>query len=107
MKKLNATTEIKRISLCNSGVLVCKYKLLYSFIKKIDNNNIKKEKYLPDIFKICHHNNKSFRYILCEENEMLGVNTLEDFNKIDEIYQDRLKQKIINKWCKNFKSKIC
>ena len=72
--------------------MLCKYNLLFSYIKKIDNKNIKKEKYLPDIFKIAsHQNNQSFKYILCDEDEMLGVNTLHDFNKIDKIYQ------IINK----------
>ena len=36
-------------------------------------------------------------YILCDENEMLGVNTLHDFNKIDKIYQELLINKLIKK----------
>tara|TARA_B100000965_G_scaffold341141_1_gene309793 strand:- start:2781 stop:4085 length:1305 start_codon:yes stop_codon:yes gene_type:complete len=97
VEELNATNEIRKISLCNAGILICKYSLLFSYIKKIDNKNIKKEKYLPDIFNISHQNNQSFNYILCDENEMLGVNTLNDFNKIDKIYQELLINKLIKK----------
>ena len=97
VEELNATNEIRKISLCNAGILICKYSLLFSYIKKIENKNIKKEKYLPDIFNISHQNNQSFNYILCDENEMLGVNTLHDFNKIDKIYQELLINKLIKK----------
>ena len=97
VEEINATNEIRKISLCNAGILICKYSLLFSYIKKIDNKNIKKEKYLPDIFNISHQNNQSFNYILCDENEMLGVNTLNDFNKIDKIYQELLINKLIKK----------
>tara|TARA_Y100001970_G_scaffold43653_1_gene54416 strand:+ start:846 stop:2147 length:1302 start_codon:yes stop_codon:yes gene_type:complete len=96
VEELNASKEIKKISLCNSGVMICKFNLLFSFIGKINNRNKKKEKYLPDIFNICHKNNKSFNYILCNEEEMLGINTLNDFNKVDEIFQNHLKAKFLN-----------
>ena len=100
IEELNASSEIKKISLCNSGVMLSKYNLLYSFVKKIHYKNKKTEKYLPDIFAICHQNRKSFTFILCNEDEMLGVNTLDDFNKIDEIYQNRLRNNLINKGVK-------
>ena len=96
IEELNATNEIKKISLCNAGVMITSYNLLFNYINKINNKNIKREKFLPDIFKISYQENKAFNYILCEENEMLGVNTLNDFYKIDEIYQKNLKDKLIN-----------
>jgi bifunctional UDP-N-acetylglucosamine pyrophosphorylase/glucosamine-1-phosphate N-acetyltransferase len=77
--------------------MLCKYELLFSFINKISNKNRKREKYLPDIFAICYLNKKSFQYIQCKEEEMLGINTLDDFNKIDEIYQNLLKKNLIEK----------
>ena len=97
VEQLNASNEIKKISLCNAGIMICNYQLLFSYIKKINNKNIKKEKYLPDIFRLFHKNNKSFNYILCNEDEMLGVNTINDFNKVDKIYQNILKNKLIDK----------
>ena len=96
VEELNATNEIKKISLCNAGVMITSYNILFKNINKINNKNIKKEKFLPDIFKILYKENKAFNYILCEENEMLGVNTLDDFYKIDAIYQKNLKDKLIN-----------
>ena len=100
VEELNASPNIKKISLCNSGVMLCKYELLFSFINKISNKNKKREKYLPDIFAICHQNKKSFQYILCKEEEMLGINTLDDFNKVDEIYQNLLIGNLIEKGVK-------
>ena len=100
VEELNASPNIKKISLCNSGVMLCKYELLFSFINKIINKNKKREKYLPDIFSICHQNKKSFQYILCKEEEMLGINTLDDFNKVDEIYQNLLLGNLIEKGVK-------
>ena len=100
IEEINASQSIKKISLCNAGVMLCKYKILFSFINKINNKNIKREKYLPDIFSICHQNKKSFYYILCEEEEMLGINTIKDFNKVDEIYQTLLKNHLIEKGVK-------
>ena len=97
VEELNASPNIKKISLCNAGVMLCKYELLFSFINKISNKNKKREKYLPDIFAICHQNKKSFQYILCKEEEMLGINTLDDFNKVDEIYQNLLIRNLIEK----------
>ena len=69
---------------------------------------IKKEKNIFLIyFSICHQNNKSFQYILCQEEEMLGINTLDDFNKVDEIYQNLLIRNLIEKGVKIIQSKNC
>lgn len=105
VEELNASSDIKKISLCNSGVMLSKYNLLYSFINKIHQKNKNSEKYLPDIFAICHQNRKSFTFTLSNEDEMLGVNTLDDFNKIDAIYQNRLRNNLINKGVKLIDSK--
>ena len=52
IEELNTTRKEKEINLCNSGVILCSSKLLFQNIHKIDNKNIKKEKYSPDIFSI-------------------------------------------------------
>ena len=43
VEEVNADKETKKINLCNSGIMFCSSKLLFSFINKIRNNNIKKE----------------------------------------------------------------
>ena len=100
IEELNASPIVKKLTLCNSGVLLCKYSLLFSFINKINIKKNKKEAYLTDIFNICYQNKNSFNYYLCDEEEMLGVNTLSDFNKVDEIYQNRLRKNLINEGAK-------
>ena len=97
VEELYTSSEEKNNNLCNSGVIFCSSKLLFSHINKISDKNVKKEKYLPDIFNIFNSIGKTFTYVLGHENEMLGVNTLQDFNKIDLIYQNIIKEKIINK----------
>jgi len=97
VEELNASSNEKKINLCNSGVMLCNSKLLFTHIAKISNKNIKKEKYLPDIFHILHNINKSFTYVLCKEEEMLGINNIKDLIIIDKIYQKKIKDRMINK----------
>ena len=97
VEELNATNIQKNIKLCNSGVMLCNSNLLFENISKISNQNIKKEKLLPDIFSIFNKLNNRFNYILVSEECMLGVNTIKDFVKIDEIYQKKLKHKMMEK----------
>jgi bifunctional UDP-N-acetylglucosamine pyrophosphorylase/glucosamine-1-phosphate N-acetyltransferase len=96
IEELNTTRKEKEINLCNSGVILCSSKLLFQNIHKIDNKNIKKEKYLPDIFSIFNKINKSFTFIICLEEEMLGINKISDLLILDKIFQDKLKDKLIS-----------
>ena len=95
IEEIKATKIQKKIQLCNSGVMLCNSNLLFNNLNKISNKNIKKEKYLPDIFNIFYKLNKNFSYILGSENEMLGINSIKDLIVIDQIYQKKLKNKII------------
>ena len=97
VEELNASLKEKEIRLCNSGVMLCNSKLLFENIHKISNKNIKKEKYLPDIFSIFNKINKSFTYILGSEEEMLGINTIKNLIDLDIIFQRRIKNNIIEK----------
>ena len=93
IEELNATKIQKKIQLCNSGVMLCNSNLLFTNLSKISDRNIKKEKFLPDIFNIFNKIKKNFNYVLGSEEEMLGVNTIKDLIKIDQIYQKNLKNK--------------
>ena len=96
VEELHASKIQKKIKLCNSGIMICDSKLLFNYINKISNKNIKKERYLPDIFQILHDMKKSFSFVLGSEEEMLGVNTVKDLIRIDQIFQKRIKDKIID-----------
>ena len=95
IEHINASKIQKKISLCNSGVMLCNSNLLFKDINKISNKNIKKEKYLPDIFSIFYKNDQSFSFILGSEEEMLGINNISNFIDLDIIFQKKIKDKII------------
>ncbi|MDC0192259.1 bifunctional UDP-N-acetylglucosamine diphosphorylase/glucosamine-1-phosphate N-acetyltransferase GlmU [Alphaproteobacteria bacterium] len=95
VEEINTTLAEKKILLCNSGVMLCNAKLLFSNINKISNKNLKKEKYLPDIFQIFNNLEKSFSYIICPREETLGINTIDDLILVDKILQKKLKANII------------
>ena len=92
---INTSLTEKKILLCNSGVMLCNTKLLFSNINKISDKNLKKEKYLPDIFQIFNNLEKSFSYIICPKEETLGINTIDDLILVDKILQKKLKANII------------
>ena len=95
VEEINTTLTEKKILLCNSGVMLCNAKLLFSNINKISDKNLKKEKYLPDIFQIFNNLEKSFTYIICPQEETLGINTIDDLILVDKILQKKLKANII------------
>ncbi len=89
-EEIHANKKTKTISLCNSGILFTSYKFLFSRIKFISNKNIKKEKYLTDIFKIADNYNENFAFTKCSEEELLGINKLEDLVNGEKIVQKNL-----------------
>ena len=95
VEEINTTLTEKKILLCNSGVMLCNTKLLFNNINKISDKNLKKEKYLPDIFQIFNNLEKSFSYIICLKEETLGINTIDDLILVDKILQKKLKANII------------
>ena len=95
VEEINATPIERKITLCNSGVMICNFKLLFSNLYKIKNKNVKKEKYLPDLISILGKQKKNFTYVLCPKNEMLGVNSIEDLIVVEKIFQNHLKEKMI------------
>ena len=50
--------QCKKINLCNSGILIADKNLLMNFVKNVEFDNIKKEKYLTDIIQSAKSNKK-------------------------------------------------
>ena len=107
IEEINLVSSQKKINLCNSGILISEKKVLFDHIKKIKINKNKKEKYLPDIFKIFYNNKIKTNFIECNENEMLGINTLEDYDKVNQILQKKYINKFINNGVNFIKPNTC
>jgi bifunctional UDP-N-acetylglucosamine pyrophosphorylase/glucosamine-1-phosphate N-acetyltransferase len=89
--------EIQQISLCNSGIIAIKDNILKTFLGLIDNKNEASEYYLFDIMNFFNKNQK-FSFFQIDKDEAIGINTFEELNKAEQIYQNRCR--IF--WIKNF-----
>ena len=95
VEEINASHDEKLIEFCNSGIMLVKKSIFYKNIKLIKFNKKKKERYLTDIFEIYFKKNIPFSFVVSSENEMSGVNNLNDFNKVDGLFQNRLINKFL------------
>ena len=94
-EEVQANKKIKQINLCNSGIMICNQNFLFENLIKITNKNIKKEKFITDIFEIAYKSKKPFLFSMCSEKELQGVNTREDLINLDLIMQNEIKKKLI------------
>lgn len=96
IEQKNLNPSQKEINLCNSGILIANKKILFDNLKKVKMNKDKKERYLPEIFEIFYKNNLKTNFIECDEEEMLGINTVEEYIKANNILQKKYVEKYIN-----------
>jgi bifunctional UDP-N-acetylglucosamine pyrophosphorylase / glucosamine-1-phosphate N-acetyltransferase len=81
----------KKITLVNSGFLICVAKQLLSYLPNLTNNNSNKEYYLTDIPQIAEKNKyKVGVYKNLPEAELLGVNTQEQLAYVAKLMQERI-----------------
>ncbi len=95
IEDINANKSEKLIKLCNSGIMLIKKSIFFKNIKLIKFNKKKKERYLTDIFEIYFKKNIPFSISISSEDEMIGINNLYDFNKVYNLFQNRLVKKFI------------
>ena len=96
VEEIHTSKSEKLIELCNSGIMLVNKAIFFKLIQQIKFRKIKKERYLTDIFEIYFKQKIPFTFIQAEEEEMSGINTLLDFNKVDKILQKRLVTKFLN-----------
>ena len=81
--------EQKKIPLVNVGPQVLQSPQLWAWLPKIQNDNPKKEYYLTGIARVLAKENIAQSVVtLADPTEMLGVNTMEDLQKAEEIIQN-------------------
>lgn len=91
-----ATAEQLQINLCNSGVILTKASQLPFLLAQIDNKNAKGEYYLTDIVKIGKAHGKKTYIGLCDETEVIGVNSRAELAHVDMIYQTHKRLEMMN-----------
>ncbi len=88
----DASPTQKKITLCNSGIMAIRSKLLPDLLAKLSTQNASKEFYLTDI--IAHANNAGHRCVVAvaeDAAELAGINTRAQLASAEAVLQARLR----------------
>ena len=96
IEEKDADKSIKKISLCNSGVIAIKSSVLRA---NIDNIKQKRngEYYLTDLVEILSKQNKKVSLTIGKEEEFFGINTMADLALAEKIIQRKLREYFLTK----------
>jgi bifunctional UDP-N-acetylglucosamine pyrophosphorylase/glucosamine-1-phosphate N-acetyltransferase len=87
----DASAEVRRIGLCNSGVMAIDARHLRSLLEALDNDNAKGEFYLTDVVKIARARGLPCRVVEASAEELAGINSRADLAAAEAIMQRRLR----------------
>ena len=97
IEEKEADNEVKKIKEINVGVYIFKYESLLKALDKIDNNNEKGEYYLTDAIKILvKESGRVESFKICDENEILGVNSKAQLAIAAKILRDRKNEELMD-----------
>ncbi|MGI6681047.1 MAG: NTP transferase domain-containing protein [Bdellovibrionota bacterium] len=97
VEKKDCTPNQLEITESNSGVYAVNTKFLREAVKQIKTNNTQKEYYLTDIVEIASKQGlKVIASKITDENEVQGVNSLEELEKVENILEKENKKKVVN-----------
>lgn len=90
VEEKDATDIEKKIKEINSGVYVIDKEELFESLKHISSDNASREYYLTDVIGILTANNKKVgTYLVNDNTEIQGINTLEQLQKAESIIRSR------------------
>lgn len=87
----NASEDVRNIRLCNSGIYAVKTPILSDLVNKIQKNELSQEYYLTDLIELANKDGLVCKYIKCNEDDLLGVNSQKDLATATAKYQDKLR----------------
>ena len=73
-EELDASSQEKKIRLCNSGILSVNSSVLWKLLPQIKNKNAKREYYLTDLIGLAAKADHRVGLVTCPEAEVAGVN---------------------------------
>ncbi len=88
----DATSEERRIDLCNSGIMAVSGKVLPELLAEITNHNAKGEYYLTDIIAIARAKGYGCCVSKASEEEVMGVNSRAQLAAAEQAIQHCLRQ---------------
>ena len=79
--------------LCNSGIMIGKSEIFEKLLPLIGNKNKANEYYLTDIVSLANMYGYYVGAYICDEQEAIGVNSMEELAHAEKIYQNILRRK--------------
>ncbi len=91
IEETDATDAQKQIKIINSGIYCVKKEFLEYSLNKISPDNAQGEFYLTDIVKIGYNYNNNVGAVIGQDNEeLLGINSIQDLMAVERIIKRRL-----------------
>ena len=85
----DASEAERKIHLCNSGVVAFRTANLIGVLDRLQPHNAKGEYYLTDAVAILRTDGRSAAVVVCDEDEVLGVNGRAQLAEAERIFQRR------------------
>ena len=79
--------------LCNSGIMIGKTEIFEKLLPLIKDNNKAKEYYLTDIVALANSHQYKVGTYICDEYEVIGINSRVELNHAEKKYQEKLSEK--------------
>jgi len=92
VEEADATDSQKKIKTINAGIYCINKEFLLNSISAIKADNAQKEIYLTDMIGIAYALNRKAKVVVAkDQEEVIGINTLEDLKDVESILLKRLK----------------
>ena len=97
VESLDMSSSESKASLCNSGIIAAKSKVLFNLLRLVKNKNAKREYYLTDIVEIARNQGRHVGLMKAAEDEVMGINSPEDLVEANALFQKKTRLKFLQK----------
>lgn len=91
----DADESVRKLTLVNAGILAIKGGILEELLSKVNNNNASKEYYLTDIIQIANQENLICKYVVDDDEGILGVNSREELSIAEKVFQNQKRKEFM------------
>ena len=84
----DASANVRKISLCNSGVVYADKDLMFDLLEAVTNDNASGEYYLTDIVAIARQRGHNATVVHASHAETMGINTRHELARAEAAFQD-------------------
>lgn len=91
----DASEEERTVTLCNSGVFAFRGEIILGILDRIGNENANGEFYLTDAVELARQDDLKAAIVVCDEQEVMGVNSKIQLAAAEAELQQRLRTQIM------------